>query len=231
MTALLEFDHVSRTYGAGDAIVRALDDVSFTIHDGELVALMGASGSGKSTALSILGALDLPSTGTYRFRGADVSDLTADQRALLRRHFIGFVFQGFQLIARTSALENVALPLVYQGVSRAERTRRARAALAEVGLEGREGHTPAELSGGQQQRVAIARALVTGPKVVLADEPTGNLDSARRAEIHDLLLRLNQQHGITVVIVTHEPEVAVFAPRVITLRDGRVIADGTGVGK
>jgi len=231
MTALLEFDHVSRTYGAGDAIVRALDDVSFTIADGELVALMGASGSGKSTALSILGALDLPSSGTYRFRGADISDLTADQRALLRRHFIGFVFQGFQLIARTSALENVALPLVYQGVSRSERTRRARAALAEVGLEGREGHTPAELSGGQQQRVAIARALVTGPKVVLADEPTGNLDSARRAEIHDLLLRLNQQHGITVVIVTHEPEVAVFAPRVITLRDGHVIADGAGVGK
>jgi putative ABC transport system ATP-binding protein len=185
MTALLEFEHVSRTYGAGDAIVRALDDVSFTIADGELVALMGASGSGKSTALSILGALDLPSSGTFRFRGADVSELSVDQRALLRRHFIGFVFQGFQLIARTSALENVALPLVYQGVGGAERTRRARAALAEVGLEGREGHSPAELSGGQQQRVAIARALVTGPKVVLADEPTGNLDSARRAEIHD----------------------------------------------
>src|SRR5690606_4790404 len=183
------------------------------------------SGSGKSTCMNVLGCLDTPTSGTYLFRGIDVGSLDRDQRALLRRHAIGFVFQGFQLLGRTSALENVELPLIYQRVPRKERRRRALEMLAVVGLEGREHHTPAELSGGQQQRVAIARALVTRPSLLLADEPTGNLDSARKFEILDLLSRINRERNVTVVMVTHEPDLGEYAARRIVFRDGRIESD------
>jgi putative ABC transport system ATP-binding protein len=223
--SLLAFDRVSRHYGAGEALVKALDDVSFSVDRGEFVAIVGASGSGKSTALSILGGLDRPTGGRFQFQGVDVGALDRDGLALYRRHYVGFVFQGFQLIARTSALDNVSLPLIYQRVPASERRRRALAALAEVGLADRAGHTPSELSGGQQQRVAIARALVTEPSLLLADEPTGNLDTARKAEIMDLLRTLNRVHGLTVLLVTHDPNDCATASRVITLRDGRVLSD------
>jgi putative ABC transport system ATP-binding protein len=195
------------------------------VHEGEFVAVMGPSGSGKSTAMNILGCLDLPTNGAYRFKGVDVGGLSRQQRALLRRYYLGFVFQGFNLLGRTTALENVELPLVYRGTPRGERHARAREALAAVGLTGWESHTPAELSGGQSQRVAIARAIVAEPSVLFADEPTGNLDTARSIEIMNLLVGFNRQRGITVLMVTHESEMAAYASRTIRFRDGHVESD------
>ena len=222
---LIEFDKVVRTYGKGHAEVRALAGVDLQVHDGEFVAVMGPSGSGKSTAMNILGCLDVPTGGAYRFRGTDVGALTRQQRALLRRYYLGFVFQGFNLLNRTSALENVELPLIYRGMGASERHERARKALAAVGLSGWETHTPAELSGGQMQRVAIARAIVAEPSVLFADEPTGNLDTARSIEIMDLLVGLNRDRGLTVLMVTHEPDMAAYASRIIKFRDGHVESD------
>jgi len=222
---LIELRHVDKIYGAGETAVHAMRDVNLTIEAGDYVAIMGPSGSGKSTCMNILGCLDTPTSGTHLFRGVDVGALTPDQQALLRRHALGFVFQGFQLLGRTSALENVELPLVYQRVPAHERRERALRALADVGLRGREHHTPAELSGGQQQRVAIARALVTQPSLLLADEPTGNLDSAKKFEILELLSRFNRERGLTVVMVTHEPDLGEHAARTILFRDGRVERD------
>jgi putative ABC transport system ATP-binding protein len=224
-TPVVSLQRVERIYGKGDALVHALRGVDFDIHDGEFVAVMGASGSGKSTCMNIVGCLDTPSGGQYLFRGVDVGQLDSDQLALLRRHYLGFVFQGFNLLRRTSALQNVELPLIYRRVPRKERRDRAREALRAVGLEDREEHTPAELSGGQQQRVAIARAIVTQPLLLLADEPTGNLDEARKHDILELLARLNQERGITIVMVTHESDMAAHASRVIEFRDGRVVRD------
>ena len=223
--AVIEFENVVRTYGRGQAEVQALAGVTFQVREGEFVAVMGPSGSGKSTAMNILGCLDVPTDGSYRFRGVDVGALTRQQRALLRRHYLGFVFQGFNLLNRTSALENVELPLVYRGMGAGERRTRAREALAAVGLTGWEAHTPAELSGGQLQRVAIARAIVAEPSVLFADEPTGNLDTARSVEIMNLLVGFNRERGITVLMVTHEPDMAVYASRTIRFRDGHVESD------
>ena len=222
---LILLDDVYRVYGQGESEVKALAGATLRIDTGEFVAVVGASGSGKSTCMNVLGCLDRPTSGSYLFRGVEVGQLTLDQLALLRRHYLGFVFQGFNLLARTSALENVELPLVYRRVPSGERKRRAMKALDDVGLRGRETHTPAELSGGQQQRVAIARAIVTEPSVLFADEPTGNLDSARKGEIMQLLLQLNRERGITVVMVTHEPDIATYARRIITFRDGVVERD------
>jgi putative ABC transport system ATP-binding protein len=223
--ALLELQGIIKTYGEGTAAFQALRGVDLQVNDGEFVAVMGPSGSGKSTVMNIIGCLDTPSAGRYLFRGVPVQDLSRDQRALLRRRHLGFVFQGFNLLARTTALENVELPLLYRGVSVGERHRAARAALAQVGLTGWESHTPGELSGGQQQRVAIARAIATQPTVLLADEPTGNLDTARSREIMELLVQLNQAHGITILMVTHEAEMAQFAQRIVHFRDGRIERD------
>jgi putative ABC transport system ATP-binding protein len=222
---LIEFRGVSRLYGEGATAVAALRGIDLRIDRGEFVAVMGPSGSGKSTALNILGCLDVPTSGMYTFAGVDVGRLSRKERARLRRLQLGFVFQGFNLLGRTSALENVELPLVYRGVPVRQRRQLAREAIAAVGLEGRERHTPAELSGGQQQRVAIARAIVTEPSVLFADEPTGNLDTARTREVMALLRGLNQERGITIVMVTHEPEVAALAKRVIHFRDGVVQSD------
>lgn len=222
---LMELRSVMKVYGAGASEVRALDGVDLSIRRGELVAVMGSSGSGKSTCMNILGCLDKPTSGSYLFRGVDAGSLSLDQLALLRRNYLGFVFQGFNLLARTTALENVELPLIYRGLRSAERRERALRALHDVGLDGREHHTPAELSGGQQQRVAIARAIVTEPSMLLADEPTGNLDTARTREIMQLLVDFNEKRDITIVLVTHEPEVAAFARRTVTFRDGRIAHD------
>jgi putative ABC transport system ATP-binding protein len=222
---LLAFSGITRRYGTGDAEVRALDGVDMTIAAAEFVAIMGPSGSGKSTAMNLLGCLDVPSEGTYRFMGADVGALSRDQRALLRRTYIGFVFQGFNLLPRTPAVENVELPLIYKGIPRARRRAMALDALAKVGLEDRAKHDPSELSGGQQQRVAIARAIVSRPAVIMADEPTGNLDTVTSREIMDLLTRFNVDEGITIVMVTHEPDMAEYASRVIHFRDGRIERD------
>jgi putative ABC transport system ATP-binding protein len=223
--SLIAFEKVYKIYGHGDAQVRALDGVSFSINKGEFVAVMGASGSGKSTTMNILGCLDVPSAGAYYFRGLNVAKLETDQLAMLRRHYLGFVFQGFNLLARTTALENLELPLIYQRVPKAERRERAMEALDIVGLRGREDHTPAELSGGQQQRVAIARAIVTRPQLLLADEPTGNLDSARSHEIMQLLSRLNEEQGLTIVLVTHEEDIATYADRRMEFRDGNILRE------
>lgn len=225
MAPLIEFRGVSRSYGAGETLVRALDGVSLTIDKGEFVAIMGPSGSGKSTTMNIVGCLDRPTSGEYLFDGVPVQNLSPDALALLRRHYLGFVFQGFNLLARTSAVENVELPMIYKGLSAAERTALARAALEKVGLAGREGHDPSQLSGGQQQRVAIARALAGSPMVILADEPTGNLDSQRSHEILLLLQELNTAEGITIVMVTHEPEIAAYAKRLIVFTDGKITRD------
>ena len=222
---LIAFRNVSRSYGEGEAQVRALDGVSLTINAGEFVAIMGPSGSGKSTAMNIIGCLDRPSTGEYLFKGIPVEGLDQDARALLRRHALGFVFQGFNLLARQTALENVELPLIYKGLPAARRRALATEALRKVGLQGREGHDPSQLSGGQQQRVAIARALAGGPSVILADEPTGNLDSARSHEIMRLLQTLNQEDGITVVMVTHEEDIAAYARRLMVFTDGHLTRD------
>jgi putative ABC transport system ATP-binding protein len=205
--------------------MHALAGVDLQVREGEFVAVMGPSGSGKSTAMNILGCLDLPTSGAYLFRGVDVGALTRQQRALLRRHYLGFVFQGFNLLSRTTALENVELPLVYRSTPHAERRAKARAALATVGMERWESHTPAELSGGQCQRVAIARAIVAEPTVLFADEPTGNLDTARSIEIMDLLVDFNRSRGLTVLMVTHEPDMAAYASRTVRFRDGHVESD------
>jgi len=222
---LIEFDRVTKTYGMGQAEVHALAGIDLQVTEGEFVAVMGPSGSGKSTAMNILGCLDVPTAGAYRFRGVDVGALSRKQRALLRRYYLGFVFQGFNLLNRTSALENVELPLMYRGLPRSERHARAREALAAVGLSGWEHHTPNELSGGQAQRVAIARAIVAEPTVLFADEPTGNLDTARAVEIMELLVRFNRDRGITVLMVTHEPDMAAYATRTVKFRDGHVESD------
>ena len=223
--ALLSLRGVTKVFGEGDASVHALRGIDLDIHAGELVAIMGSSGSGKSTVMNILGALDTPTSGQYLMEGIPVEDLGADVLAALRNHRIGFVFQGFNLLPRTSALANVELPLVYADVGARERAQRARRALAEVGLAGRESAHPNQLSGGQQQRVAIARALVNEPEVLLADEPTGNLDSRTSAEIMALLVGLNRDRGITIVIVTHDPEVAAHTHRRVVFRDGCIVSD------
>ena len=222
---LVQLAGVTKVYGSGAATMRALRGIDLRIDKGDFVAVMGPSGSGKSTCMNILGCLDTPTAGTYRFEGVDVGALSRDQRALLRRHYLGFVFQGFNLLSRTSALENVELPLVYRGIAKSRRRALAMNALQAVGLEEWEGHTPAELSGGQQQRVAIARAIVTEPALLLADEPTGNLDSARSREIMGLLKSFNRESGITVVMVTHEEEMASYAHRIVRFLDGMVEAD------
>ncbi|MGN6228270.1 MAG: ABC transporter ATP-binding protein [Dyella sp.] len=222
---LIELVSVTKTYGQGAVALQALRGVDLMVEQGEFVAIMGPSGSGKSTAMNILGCLDVPTTGSYRFRGTAVESLTRNQRALLRRHYLGFVFQGYNLLGRTSALENVELPLLYRGEPPAVRHAAAREALAAVGLTGWEHHAPAALSGGQQQRAAIARAIVTHPAVLLADEPTGNLDTLRSREIMDLIVALNRDRGITVLMVTHEPDMAAYARRVVRFVDGRVESD------
>ena len=222
---LIEFQQVSKVYGRGEATIRALDRVDLTIEKNEFVAIMGPSGSGKSTAMNILGCLDVPTSGEYLFQGIRTSELDRSQHTKLRRHMLGFVFQGFNLLARTSAVENVELPLVYRGMEARERRRLAINALAQVGLTGREHHTTQELSGGQQQRVAIARAIVTSPKVLLADEPTGNLDTRTSREIMDLITGLNEEHGITVIMVTHEDDIAAYAKRNLRFLDGHLHSD------
>jgi putative ABC transport system ATP-binding protein len=219
--SIIEIERVTKTYGQGVAAFQALKGVDFTIDEGDFVAVMGPSGSGKSTIMNILGCLDTPTSGVFRFMGVEVQALTADQRSLLRRRYLGFVFQGFNLLARTTALENVELPLLYRGEKKPVRREAALAALDKVGLVPWAEHTPAELSGGQQQRVAIARALVSSPAVLLADEPTGNLDTERSLEIMHLLEDLNRT-GITILMVTHEAEMASFARTVIHFRDGLV---------
>jgi putative ABC transport system ATP-binding protein len=222
---VIELSQVTKVYGHGEGQVRALRGIDLRIGPGEFVSVMGPSGSGKSTCMNILGCLDTPTSGVYRFLGASVGDMTADQRALLRRNYLGFVFQGFNLLSRTSALENVELPLIYRHVPAKERRIRASRALQEVGLAGRESHVPSELSGGQQQRVAIARAIVTEPQVLFADEPTGNLDTATSNEIMRLLTKLNEERGITIVMVTHEPDIAAWTRRIIRFRDGNIESD------
>ncbi len=223
---VIRLSDIRKIYGHGATEVRALDGIDLTICEGEFIAVMGSSGSGKSTCMNILGCLDVPTSGEYLFQGVDIGQLGRDQLAMLRRHYIGFVFQSFNLLARTSAVENVELPLIYKGVRGRARRAQALEALDRVGLGDRADHTPSQLSGGQQQRVAIARALVTKPSLLLADEPTGNLDSARSAEIMNLLGELNRTLGITIVMVTHEPEIAKFTRRVLIFRDGQIIEDG-----
>ena len=222
---LITLSGITKTYGQGAAEFQALRGVDLSIHQGEFVAIMGPSGSGKSTAMNILGGLDSPTSGEYVFDGVHIESLARNQRALLRRHFLGFVFQGFNLLARTSAQENVELPLLYRGESADARHALAKAALKAVGLDGWEHHTSSELSGGQQQRVAIARAIVTNPRVLLADEPTGNLDSKRGHEIMELLVNMNSEHGITILMVTHEPDIAAYAKRTVHFVDGLVASD------
>ena len=224
----IEVRNLTRTYRVGDVDVHALRGVSLTIERGEFVAIMGSSGSGKSTLMAIIGCLDLPSSGTYFFEGTDVAKLSEPELADIRSERLGFVFQSFNLLARTSAIENVALPLFYarsSGAEGAQRTDRARAVLALLGLRDRENNTPAQLSGGQQQRVAIARALINSPGVLLADEPTGNLDSRTSHEIMETLVHLNREQGVTIVVVTHEPDIAAYAQRTVTMRDGTIISD------
>jgi putative ABC transport system ATP-binding protein len=228
---LVSFLGVTKIYGQGGASMQALRGIDLDISAGEFVAIMGPSGSGKSTCMNILGCLDTPTAGSYRFMGVEVGSLNRNQRALLRRNYQGFVFQGYNLLNRTSALENVELPLLYRGASAHERRTRAREALETVGLTGWEAHSPGELSGGQQQRVAIARAIVTNPAVLLADEPTGNLDTARSKEIMELLTTLNRERGITVIMVTHEQEMAAYATRIIRFMDGLVASDSPNGGK
>ncbi|MEP1329017.1 ABC transporter ATP-binding protein [Pseudophaeobacter sp.] len=223
--ALISLTDITRVYGSGEAEVRALDGVSFDIHPGEFVSIMGPSGSGKSTAMNVIGCLDSPTSGQYLFNGVEVDELNNDQRALLRRHYLGFIFQGYNLLHRATALQNVELPLIYKGMGREERESRALAALDKVGLASRAHHDPSALSGGQQQRVAIARALAGDPQVILADEPTGNLDTQRSVEIMELMVELNRSDGITIVMVTHEDEMAEFGSRLIWMVDGKVESD------
>ncbi|MDD2292104.1 MAG: ABC transporter ATP-binding protein [Aliarcobacter sp.] len=219
---IIEFKNIVKTYGIGDAQTYALNGVNLSIKEGEFVAIMGASGSGKSTAMNMIGCLDKPSSGEYLFNGINVENLNRNQMALLRRNFLGFVFQSFNLLGRTSALENVELPLVYRKIPAKRRKEMALEALSKVGLQSVVYNTPAQLSGGQQQRVAIARAIVSHPLVLLADEPTGNLDSIKSMEIMNLLKQLNEDENITIIMVTHEEEMAAFASRVIYFRDGHI---------
>jgi putative ABC transport system ATP-binding protein len=227
---LIVLREITKVYRMGSVEVHALRGISLDIHRGEFTSIMGPSGSGKSTLMNIIGCLDLPTSGTYRLDGVDIQDLDDNQLAEIRNRRIGFVFQNFNLLPRTTALENVMLPLVYAGVPRQERKRRAMEALEAVGLGDRMGHRPNELSGGQQQRVAIARALVTQPAIILADEPTGNLDSKSGAEIVELFQRLNEEQGITVVFVTHDPDVAACSRRIVRLHDGQVVSDEAAEG-
>jgi putative ABC transport system ATP-binding protein len=222
---VIELEHIHKTYTMGDVEVHALRGVSLTIREGEFVAIMGASGSGKSTTMNIIGCLDRPTRGTYILDGEDVSQLSKDARADIRCQKIGFVFQGFNLLSRTSALENVELPMLYLGVDSAQRHQRAMEALAAVGLAGREQNHPNQLSGGQQQRVAVARSLVNHPALILADEPTGNLDSRTSVEVMEIFQRLNRERGITLVLVTHEPDIAEYAQRVVVFKDGKIKSD------
>jgi putative ABC transport system ATP-binding protein len=219
---IIQLEGVTKTYGSGATAFEALKGIDLAVEEGDFAAVMGPSGSGKSTAMNILGCLDVPTKGTFRFKGVPVERLDRDERALLRRRYLGFVFQGFNLLARTDALENVELPLLYRGEAKAQRRVTALEALDKVGLKQWWDHTPAELSGGQQQRVAIARAIVTNPDVLLADEPTGNLDSKTSLEIMDLLKGLNRDLGITVLMVTHEPDMAAYARTIVHFRDGLV---------
>ena len=229
MTALISLRDVTKIYGTHENELIALSHLSLDIEQGEFVAIMGPSGSGKSTAMNILGCLDTPSSGAYLFEGVHVEQLSRDQRARLRRRYLGFVFQGFNLLSRTSAQENVELPLLYRGDAPAARKQAATEALEAVGLKGWEHHTPSQLSGGQQQRVAIARAIVTQPAVVLADEPTGNLDTQRSHEIMALLVALNRDHAITVLMVTHEPDMAAYAHRMLHFIDGKLAKDAANL--
>ncbi|WP_395612147.1 ABC transporter ATP-binding protein [Allosphingosinicella sp.] len=219
---IITLRRVTKTYGTGAMAFQALKGVDLDVEEGDFIAVMGPSGSGKSTAMNILGCLDVPTSGSFHFKGVRVESLDRDQRALLRRRYLGFVFQGFNLLARTDALENVELPLLYRGEDKAKRRESAMAALEKVGLAKWWDHTPAELSGGQQQRVAIARAIVTNPDVLLADEPTGNLDTQTSEEIMELLTELNEKSGITVLMVTHEPEMAAYARTIVHFRDGMI---------
>ncbi len=223
--ALIAAQKISKIYSLGDVNVRALDGITTSIEQGEFVSIMGQSGSGKSTFMNVLGCLDTPTEGHYLLDGVDTGGLSRDELAEIRNRKLGFVFQGFNLLSRTSAIENVALPMLYNGVPAHQRHERARAALKSVGLEGREDHHPNQLSGGQQQRVAIARALVNDAPVILADEPTGNLDTKTSIEIMDLFVRLNRDNGITVILVTHEPDIAAFSKRIIRFLDGRIVSD------
>jgi putative ABC transport system ATP-binding protein len=229
---LIVLRQLTKTYGQGAAAFQALKGIDLEIRRGSFVAIMGPSGSGKSTLMNLLGCLDTPTSGSYLYEGIPVETLNADQRSLLRRHAHGFIFQGFNLLSRTSALENVELPLLYRGIPRKVRKEMAAEALISVGLESKQRSTPAELSGGQQQRVAIARAIVTGPSTLFADEPTGNLDSHTTVEIMNLLTRLNEERGITILMVTHEDDVAAYAKRVVRVSDGLIewdrLSDGRG---
>ena len=227
MEPIISFRGITKTYGQGESEVRALDGIDMDILPGEFVGIMGASGSGKSTAMNIIGCLDQATHGSYRFSGVEVGDLSEKQRALLRRQYIGFIFQGFNLLGRTSAVENVELPLLYRRVKKKVRRERALAALQLVGVGNRAHHHASELSGGQQQRVAIARALVTDPPLILADEPTGNLDSARSQEIMRLLVDLNRERKISIVMVTHEADIAAHCHRVVAFRDGKIQKETT----
>ena len=227
MDPIISFRGITKTYGQGESEVRALDGIDMDILPGEFVGIMGASGSGKSTAMNIIGCLDQATHGSYRFSGVEVGDLSEKQRALLRRQYIGFIFQGFNLLNRTSAVENVELPLLYRRVKKKVRRERALAALELVGVGNRAHHHANELSGGQQQRVAIARALVTDPPLILADEPTGNLDSARSQEIMRLLVDLNRERKISIVMVTHEADIAAYCHRVVAFRDGKIQKETT----
>jgi len=222
---VIQLDHIHKTYTMGDVEVHALRGVSLSISEGEFVAIMGASGSGKSTTMNILGCLDRPTRGTYILDGEDVSQMSKDERADIRCQKIGFIFQGFNLLSRTSALENVELPMLYLGVDAATRHARALEALAAVGLAGREQNHPNQLSGGQQQRVAVARSLVNHPALILADEPTGNLDSRTSVEVMEIFQRLNRERGITLVLVTHEPDIAQYADRIVVFKDGKIKSD------
>lgn len=221
-SSVITFKGVTKSYGEGEATAYALRGIDLSIERGEFVAIMGPSGSGKSTAMNIIGCLDTPSIGDYLFEGVNVTTLSRDQRALLRRNYIGFIFQGFNLLGKTSAVENVELPLLYRGVNTEERRAKALEALKSVGLEHVAHHTPGELSGGQQQRVAIARAIVTDPLILLADEPTGNLDTAKSIEVMELLQSFNRDKGITIIMVTHEVDMAAYASRMIHFRDGLI---------
>ncbi len=222
---LIRLRNIVKVYGEGDLAFKALKGFDLDVEQGDFVAIMGPSGSGKSTAMNTVGCLDRPTSGEYLFKGVHVEDLDRDERARLRRRYFGFVFQGFHLLPRTTAQENVELPLLYRGESNVQRREAAAQALEAVGLKGWEDHTPAELSGGQQQRVAIARAIVSNPEVLLADEPTGNLDTQRSAEIMELLWKLNSEKGITVLMVTHEPEMAAYARRIVRFKDGLLDSD------
>lgn len=223
--ALIEIKNLIKTYSSGDTSFNALDDVSLTIESGEFVAIMGASGSGKSTCMNVLGCLDKPTCGSYYLDGIDVSKMSADELSEIRNLKLGFVFQGFNLISRTSALENVEMPMIYKGIPPQERIQRAKAALKIVGLESREHHLPNQMSGGQQQRVAIARAIVNDAPIILADEPTGNLDTKTSIEVMEFFVKLNAAAGKTIILVTHEPDIAEYCKRIVRFKDGKIISD------